>query len=144
MSANFKTVLVLGATSGLGEGFARRFDAQGKRVIAAGHWVERLEVLKSELKGLETFQVNQQVPILAAPNWNRLILQTSKRLRIRSNRLSKLFQPSTPFASFLANWNICLSWTHQRRPTSRSSLKPLSIWQHPWFSLATSFLICWH
>jgi uncharacterized oxidoreductase len=61
MSANFKTVLVLGATSGLGEGFARRFYAQGKSVIAAGRRVERLKVLKSELKGLETFQVNQQL-----------------------------------------------------------------------------------
>jgi uncharacterized oxidoreductase len=60
MSANFKTVLVLGATSGLGEAFARRFHAQGKKVIAAGRRVERLETLKSQLKGLETFQVYQQ------------------------------------------------------------------------------------
>jgi uncharacterized oxidoreductase len=59
MSANFKTILVLGATSGLGEAFTRRFHAHGKKVIAAGRRVERLEALKSELKGLETFQVNQ-------------------------------------------------------------------------------------
>jgi len=58
MSANFKTILVLGATSGLGEAFARRFHAQGKKVIAAGRRAERLEALKSELKELETFQVN--------------------------------------------------------------------------------------
>lgn len=36
MSANFKTISVLGATSGLGEAFVRRFHAQGKKVIAAG------------------------------------------------------------------------------------------------------------
>lgn len=60
MSAIFKTVLVLGATSGLGEAFARRFHAQGKKVIAAGRRVDRLEALKSELKGLETFQVSRQ------------------------------------------------------------------------------------
>ena len=57
MSANFKIVLVLGAISGLGEAFARRFHAQGKKVIAAGRRVERLEALKSELKGLETFKL---------------------------------------------------------------------------------------
>jgi uncharacterized oxidoreductase len=60
MSANFKIVLVLGATSGLGEAFARRFHAQGKKVIAAGRRVERLETLKSQLKGLEAFQVYQR------------------------------------------------------------------------------------
>jgi NADP-dependent 3-hydroxy acid dehydrogenase YdfG len=60
MSANIKTILVLGATSGLGEAFARRFHAQGKKAIAAGRRVERFEALKSELRGLEAFQVNQQ------------------------------------------------------------------------------------
>jgi len=60
MSANFKTILILGATSGLGEAFARRFHAQGKKVIAAGRRVERLKALKSKLKGLEIFQVDQQ------------------------------------------------------------------------------------
>jgi hypothetical protein len=46
--------------SGLGEAFARRFHAWGKKVIAAGRRMERLETLKSQLKGLETFQVYQR------------------------------------------------------------------------------------
>lgn len=57
MSANFKTILILGATSGLDEAFARRFHAQGKKVIAAGRRAERLQALKDELKGLEIAQV---------------------------------------------------------------------------------------
>jgi uncharacterized oxidoreductase len=57
MSAKFKTILILGATSGLGEAFARHFHAQGKKAIAAGRRVERLQALKEELKGLEIAQV---------------------------------------------------------------------------------------
>lgn len=56
MTANIDTILLLGATSGIGEAFAHYFHSKGKRVIAAGRRVERLEALKSELKGLETYQ----------------------------------------------------------------------------------------
>ena len=41
------TVLVTGATSGFGEAIARRFLANGHKVIAAGRRVERLEALKA-------------------------------------------------------------------------------------------------
>jgi len=58
MSANIKTILILGATSGLGEAFARHFHSTGKKVIASGRRVERLNALKSELKGLETVQLD--------------------------------------------------------------------------------------
>ena len=43
------TVLVTGATSGFGEAIARRFLANGHKVIAAGRRVERLETLKASL-----------------------------------------------------------------------------------------------
>ena len=43
------TVLVTGATSGFGEAIARRFLANGHKVIAAGRRVERLEALKASL-----------------------------------------------------------------------------------------------
>jgi uncharacterized oxidoreductase len=56
MTANIDTILLLGATSGIGEAFAHYFHSKGKKVIAAGRRVERLEALKSELKGLETYQ----------------------------------------------------------------------------------------
>ena len=57
MSDQFKTILIVGATSGLGEGFVRRFHAQGKKVIATGRRVERLRALQKELSGLEIKQV---------------------------------------------------------------------------------------
>lgn len=43
------TVLVTGATAGFGEATARRFLANGHKVIAVGRRVERLEALKASL-----------------------------------------------------------------------------------------------
>jgi 3-hydroxy acid dehydrogenase/malonic semialdehyde reductase len=43
------TVLITGATAGFGEATARRFLANGHKVIAAGRRVERLEALKASL-----------------------------------------------------------------------------------------------
>jgi hypothetical protein len=38
MTANIDTILILGATSGLGEAFTRYFHSKGKKVIAAGKY----------------------------------------------------------------------------------------------------------
>ncbi len=43
------TVLITGATAGFGEATARRFLANGHKVIAAGRRAERLEALKASL-----------------------------------------------------------------------------------------------
>lgn len=58
MSGNISKILILGATSGLGEAFAKHFHSQGKKVIAAGRRTERLNKLKSQLPGLETVQID--------------------------------------------------------------------------------------
>ena len=55
MSASVKTILIIGATSGIGEAFARRFHAQGKRVIATGRREDNLKKLASDCSGLETY-----------------------------------------------------------------------------------------
>jgi 3-hydroxy acid dehydrogenase/malonic semialdehyde reductase len=44
-------VLVTGATSGFGEAIARRFIAEGHRVVATGRRTDRLDALRSELGG---------------------------------------------------------------------------------------------
>src|SRR5690606_20227958 len=45
-------VLITGATSGIGEATARRFAAEGWRVIINGRRRDRLDALKRELQGL--------------------------------------------------------------------------------------------
>ena len=57
MLQKMKTILIIGATSGIGEGFARRFHSMGKRVVITGRREERLSALAKELPGLQTRQV---------------------------------------------------------------------------------------
>jgi short-subunit dehydrogenase involved in D-alanine esterification of teichoic acids len=57
MDERISTILIIGATSGLGEGYARRFHAMGKSVIITGRRAERLLSIKQELSGIETRQV---------------------------------------------------------------------------------------
>ena len=45
-----KTVLITGATSGIGEACARKFAEGGYNVIITGRRSERLEALKAELE----------------------------------------------------------------------------------------------
>ncbi|PVH89323.1 NAD(P)-binding protein [Cadophora sp. DSE1049] len=67
MTANINTILILGATSGLGEAFARYFHSKNKKVIASGRRLDRLSALKSELRGLETIQIDiSDIPSLEA------------------------------------------------------------------------------
>ncbi len=47
-----KTVLISGATSGIGEALARKFAENGDRLILTGRRTERLEKLKAELHQL--------------------------------------------------------------------------------------------
>ncbi|KAH6708944.1 putative NADP(+)-dependent dehydrogenase [Leptodontidium sp. MPI-SDFR-AT-0119] len=60
MPSPFETVLLIGATSGIGEELARHYHAVGKKVIIAGRRLERLNRLKSELPGLEAIQMDIQ------------------------------------------------------------------------------------
>ena len=57
-----KAVLLVGGTSGIGEGFARRFHALGKEVTISGRRADRLYALAKELPGLKTVQVRCFTP----------------------------------------------------------------------------------
>jgi uncharacterized oxidoreductase len=55
--ATFQTIFIIGATSGIGEELARRYHANGKKVIISGRRTERLEALTAGLPGLGSIQV---------------------------------------------------------------------------------------
>ncbi|KAL9597569.1 MAG: hypothetical protein Q9219_005071 [cf. Caloplaca sp. 3 TL-2023] len=54
------TILIVGGTSGLGEGLARRFHDLGKKVIVTGRRQERLNALQNELSGLSTQRMDTE------------------------------------------------------------------------------------
>ncbi|KAL9010997.1 MAG: hypothetical protein Q9173_004125 [Seirophora scorigena] len=60
MSAKFDTILIVGGTSGIGEGIARRFHATGKKVIVTGRRQDRLDALEKELPGLSTQRMDTE------------------------------------------------------------------------------------
>ena len=68
MSDTFQTILIIGVTSGIGEGLARRFHAQGKKVIITGRRQDRLDALTHELPGLSAHQVNMNHSYTPTPN----------------------------------------------------------------------------
>jgi uncharacterized oxidoreductase len=49
---DLQTLLIVGATSGIGEELARQYHVQGKRVIISGHQTAKLQALTAELPGL--------------------------------------------------------------------------------------------
>ncbi len=57
MASKFNTILIIGATSGISEAFARRFHGLGKKVIITGRRADKLDALAKELEGIETRQV---------------------------------------------------------------------------------------
>ena len=47
-----KTVLITGASSGIGEGCARKFASQGARLILNSRSADKLEAIAEELKAI--------------------------------------------------------------------------------------------
>lgn len=107
MTANINTILILGATSGLGEAFTRYFYSKNKKVIASGRRLNRLDTLKSELPGLETVQIDvSDIPSLEAnltsifttyPNIDSIFVIAGKQ------EIGQFTEPSTTSAEAIAS-----------------------------------------
>lgn len=53
----FGTILIVGATSGIGEELARQYHSRGKQVIVSGRRAARLDTLAAQLPGVGIVQV---------------------------------------------------------------------------------------
>ncbi|KAL9017251.1 MAG: hypothetical protein Q9185_005416 [Variospora sp. 1 TL-2023] len=104
MSDNFGTILIIGATSGLGEGLARRFYAQGKKVIVTGRRQDRLDALEKELQGLSTQKMDTE-DIANLPKQVSAVLAAHPKLDtvIAMAGIQKSFSFADPKTSSLAS-----------------------------------------
>ena len=92
-----KTVLITGASSGIGEGCARKFAMNGHRLILNGRNVEKLNAVKDELEekyGVEVwllpFDVRDRAAARAAldslPEWD-VVIDTNVKALLAMTRL---------------------------------------------------------
>ncbi|KAI1776278.1 NAD(P)-binding protein [Hypoxylon cercidicola] len=98
MSARINTILIIGATSGIGEAFARRFHGMGKTVIATG---------RKELPGLETRQFDISNLSALSSNVNGILKDYPDLDTVLINasiqKCFNLFDPSTTNQSQVAD-----------------------------------------
>lgn len=79
ITSSMSTVLIIGATSGIGESFARTFHKMGKQVIITGRREDRLSQLAQELPGLSTYAMDNS-DLAAIPGHIQTILSSHPRI----------------------------------------------------------------
>jgi short-subunit dehydrogenase len=77
-----KTVLITGASYGIGEMFARRLAAAGAQLILTARSTERLNALADELRGKYAIQVTSIAADLAQPDAPQFIYAEIQRQRL--------------------------------------------------------------
>ena len=85
VSEEEKIALITGATSGIGEAFARRFAKEGYNLIITGRRKEKINVLANELK--EKFNISVDVVIAELSNMDNVELLIEK---IRNTNINVL------------------------------------------------------
>ncbi|KAL8959095.1 MAG: hypothetical protein Q9193_003981 [Seirophora villosa] len=100
MSDKFDTILIVGGTSGIGEGIARRFHAMGKKVIVTGRRQGRLDALEKELPGVSTQRMDTE-DIATLPKQVSAVLAAHPKLDtvIAMAGIQKSFSFTDPKAS---------------------------------------------
>lgn len=106
-----KTVLITGATSGIGEGCARKFAAMGSNLILNGRNIEKLNQLKEELTALGVevltlpFDVRDRAAMRAAIDF----LQGSwQQIDVLINNAGLVIGVDKEFEGNLDEWDIVL------------------------------------
>lgn len=106
-----KTVLITGATSGIGEGCARKFAAMGSNLILNGRNIEKLNQLKEELTALGVevltlpFDVRDRAAMRAAID----SLQGSwQQIDVLINNAGLVIGVDKEFEGNLDEWDIVL------------------------------------
>ena len=106
-----KTVLITGATSGIGEGCARKFAAMGSNLILNGRNIEKLNQLKEELTALGVevltlpFDVRDRAAMRAAID----SLQGSRQqIDVQINNAGLVIGVDKEFEGNLDEWDIVL------------------------------------
>ncbi|WP_405371845.1 SDR family NAD(P)-dependent oxidoreductase [Phocaeicola sp.] len=106
-----KTVLITGATSGIGEGCARKFAAMGSNLILNGRNIEKLNQLKEELTvlGVEVLTLPFDVRDRAAMRAAIDSLQGSwQQIDVLINNAGLVIGVDKEFEGNLDEWDIVL------------------------------------
>ena len=65
------TVLVTGATAGFGQAIAKRYLAEGHKVVAAGRRADRLEALKKSLPADQQARLHTEILFMAFHDYHK-------------------------------------------------------------------------
>lgn len=104
-------VLITGATSGIGEGCARKFAAEGADLILNGRNVEKLDALKAELEGKGTEVVTLPFDVRDREAMSRALDSLEgkwKNIDILVNNAGLVIGVDKEFEGSLDEWDVVI------------------------------------
>ena len=125
-----KTVLITGASSGIGEGCARKFAMNGYRLILNGRNVEKLNAVKDELEkkyGVEVWLLPFDVRDRAAARAALYSLPEEwKAIDVLVNNAGLVIGVDKEHEGSLDEWDVCLLYTSPSPRDAHESRMPSS------------------